>query len=200
MNNYSQTKYITQDRWNNYWYQIRSVKFFGEEKSILEIGVGNKIVSDCLKKMGFQIKTLDINPSLFPDCVASVENIPLSDKSFDAVLAAEVLEHLPFDKFEKCLSEIRRVAKNGAIISLPHSGYTFSFSFKIPLIKWKHIIFKIPHFWRIKTSTNEHYWEIGLRGYSRVKIKKAMESSGFKIEKYFIAHDDPSHIFFILSL
>ena len=127
------------------------------------------------------------------------DSVMLKGKSFDVVVACEILEHLPFEKFEKCLSEIKRVAKMGAVISLPHAGYTFSFSFKIPLIKWKRFIFKLPHFWKTKTSTTEHYWEPGLKNYPVSKIKGIFKKTGFEIEKSLIGPDDPSHVFFILK-
>lgn len=199
-NQYSAKKYITKDRWNNYWHQIMEIRSFEGAKEILEIGIGNKIISDYLKKFGYSVKTLDINSELNPDYVASVENIPLPDKSFDLVLAAEILEHLPFSEFEICLKEIRRVARQGVVISLPHSGYTFSFSFKIPLIKWKRFIFKIPHFCKTKTSILEHCWEIGQKGFSAKKISDVIKKAGFKISDKFIPADDPAHVFFILKL
>jgi len=200
MNKYTKKNYITKDRWNNFFYQIKGVRFFEGAESVLEIGVGNKIVSDTLKKLGFDVKTLDIDRELEPDIISSADNMPVEDKSFDVVVACEILEHLPFEKFEKCLSEIKRAAKMGAVISLPHAGYTFSLSFKIPLIKWKRVICKIPHFWRSKTSTSEHYWEPGLKGYPVSKIKNTIKKAGFEIQRSFIGPDDPSHIFFILKI
>ena len=197
-NDYIAKKYITKDRWNNYWYQISSIKEFGNAREILEIGPGNKIVSDLLKKLSFSVKTLDINKEVEPDYVASADNLPLSDKSFDVVLAGEVIEHLPFERFDKILLEIKRVAKEGAVISLPHSGYIFSLGFKIPFLGWKFGIIKIPHFWKEKTSIPEHYWEIGLKNYSANKIKEKIKKAGFKIVKNFIEYDDPAHMFFIL--
>jgi len=116
---YVNNNYITKDRWNNYWYQIKGVRMFGEALNVLEIGPGGKIVSGLLSKLGFSVKTLDINKNIEPDYVASADNLPMADKSFDVVLAAEILEHLPFDKFGKALSEIKRVSKIGAVVSLP---------------------------------------------------------------------------------
>ena len=153
-----------------------------------------------LVKLGFSVKTLDINKNIEPDYVASADNLPVADKSFDVVLAAEILEHLPFDKIEKALSEIKRVSRMGAVISLPHSGYVFSFAFKIPLIKRKSIIFKIPHFWKKKTSLEDHYWETGIKNYPVNKIEKEIKKAGFEIIKKHIGYDDPAHIFFILRV
>lgn len=195
---YIAKKYITKDRWNNYWYQIRSIREFENAREILEIGPGNKIVCNLLKKLGFSVKTLDVNKEVEPDYIASADALPLPDKSFDLVLAGEVIEHLPFEKLDKVLMEIKRVAKEGAIISLPHSGYTFSLGFKIPILNWQFCIIKVPHFWRKETSTSEHYWEIGMKNYPVRKIKEKIKKAGFKIVKNFIGYDDPSHMFFIL--
>ena len=196
---YVNNNYITKDRWNNYWHQLQGVRMFGEALNVLEIGPGGKIVSGLLSKLGFSVKTLDINKNIEPDYVASADHLPMADKSFDVVLAAEILEHLPFDKFGKALSEIKRVSKIGAVVSFPHSGYVFSFSFKIPLMKGKPIIFKIPHFWKTKTSTEYHRWEIGLKNYPTKRIVQEIKKAGFKIIKKNIARDDPAHMFFILK-
>lgn len=198
-NFYLNKNYITKDRWNNYWYQIDAVRTFKEAVSVLEIGPGGKIVADLLTKFGFVVKTLDVNENVEPDYVASADNMPLEDKSFDVVLAAEILEHLPFDKFDKTLAEMKRVAREGVVISLPHAGYTFSFSLKVPLLKWKFGIAKIPHFWRTKTSISDHYWEAGLKNYPLRKIESRIKKSGFKIIKKHIGHDDPAHVFFVLG-
>ena len=91
---------------------------------MLEIGVGNKLVSDYLKKIGLRVTTCDFDISLKPDVVADVSNLPFKESSFDLVLCAQLLEHLPFGKFSKALREIRRVCKKSAIITLPHFSIT----------------------------------------------------------------------------
>ena len=197
-NKYSFQKYVYPDRWISYWHQIDATLRLTPENGLV-VGKSDGIVVDILKKYIPRVESLDTEEKLEPDIVASVENMPLPDKSFDVVLAAEILEPLPFDKFKTSLSEIRRVAKKGSVISLPHRGYTFSLSFKIPLIKWKRFIIKIPHFWKTKTSTPEHYWELGMKGYSKKTIKKIIYETGFKIKTSFVKHDDPSHIFLILT-
>src|SRR3989338_6026415 len=181
-NKYSFQKYVYPDRWISYWHQIDATLRLTPE-NVLVVGKGDGIVVDILKKYIPRVESLDTEEKLEPD----------------VVLAAEILEHLPFDKFKTSLSEIRRVAKKGSVISLPHRGYTFSLSFKIPLIKWKRFIIKIPHFWKTKTSTPEHYWELGMKGYSKKTIKKIIYETGFKIKTSFVKHDDPSHIFLILT-
>lgn len=190
-------KYDNRDRWISYWQQIESVLLL-EPQKVLEVGIGNKTVTNYLRERGIEVVTLDINESLKPDIIASVEKMPLSDNSFDVVLAAEILEHLPFEKFSISLKEIRRVTKKYAIISLPHWGWTFFLIFKAPLLKKIQFLFKISGVLRHKFN-GEHYWEIGKRNYPFSKIEKEIQNAGFKIVKDFITPDSPYHHFFILE-
>ena len=190
--------YIGRDRWMNYFVQLDLVSRC-KSSTVLEIGVGNKVVSDALKKLGKKVTTLDIAEDLQPDVVASVTEMPLADASFDVVLAAEILEHVPWEELPKVLSEIRRVSKKYALISLPHSGYTFSFSWKVPLLPTQRWIFKLPHFWKKHVFNGEHYWEMGKRGFSVRRVKALLQSSGFKILKSKTDPEDPSHWAFLLE-
>lgn len=189
--------YDSRDRWISYWQQIENILSL-EPKKVLEVGIGNKTVVNYLKEKGIEVATLDINESLRPDIVASVEKMPVSDNSFDVILAAEILEHLPFEKFDSCLKEIKRITKKYAVISLPHWGWTFFLIFKTPLLKKIQFLFKISGLLKHKFN-GEHYWEVGKRGYSLSKIKKEIERAGFKILKDFITPDSPYHHFFILE-
>jgi hypothetical protein len=124
-------RYESEERWTSYYTQINEVLGRSPD-SVLEIGVGNGIVSDALKRQGIQVQTLDIDPELKPDFVGSVSQIPLADASVDVALCAEVLEHLPFEEFEGCVQELARVSRNGVVLSLPHWGYTFRGVVDIP--------------------------------------------------------------------
>jgi SAM-dependent methyltransferase len=50
----------------------------------------------------------------------SIDNISFDSKSFDTVCCSEVLEHLPYNTFEKGISEIQRISKKYIIISVPN--------------------------------------------------------------------------------
>lgn len=195
---YSARGYQKKERFINYWTQIHEVLEFNPE-SVLEVGVGSKTVYNILKKQVSKIIGLDINTSLEPDIVGSVEKIPLQDTSVDVTLAAEILEHLPFESLEGCIKEIYRVSRKGAVISLPHRGATFSLSLKIPVIPWIQKVFKIPYFWKTDTMSPEHFWEVGLKGFSFSRVRSVIEKSGFKIKRKFISHDDVYHLFLILE-
>lgn len=188
-------KYDYQERWISYWHQIDEVLKL-EPETVLEIGIGNKMVSDYLKKQGIEIATLDMDKDLSPDFVANVIKMPLADNSFDLVLCAEVLEHLPFENFEKSLLELKRVTKKCIVLSLPHFGPPIKFSFKIPFIKEVKIAFKIPYHPKHQFH-GEHYWEIGKRGYPSRKIRNIIKRY-FRIKKEFIPFENQYHHFYIL--
>lgn len=193
---YSFEKYVYLTRWISYWYQIKEVLSLKPEK-VLEIGVGDKTVSNYLKNQGINIATLDIDEKLKPDFIGNVLKMPFPDNSFDVLLCAEVLEHLPFEDFEKGLRELKRVTKKYVVLSLPHFGYTIKFSFKIPLLKEKKFAIKIPI--PIKHRFNgEHYWEMGKRGYTLKRVKGIIKKY-FKIKKEFIPFENQYHHFFVLE-
>ncbi|MBI3627200.1 MAG: class I SAM-dependent methyltransferase [Candidatus Sungbacteria bacterium] len=195
---YFNWRYIKAERWMSYWHQLENV-VSTKPQSVLEIGVGNSIVRETLKKLNIQVTTVDIDASLNPDLVASVVKLPLADNSFDTVLAAEILEHIPFGELENALGELHRVSQEYVVISLPHVGSQFMLSFKIPLLKKVTVFFKVPHFWKTKTSTPEHHWEIGMSGFSLARIRHQFKEARFRVLKARGYADDPAHIHFILE-
>ena len=193
---YDFSKYNHRSRWMSYWHQIDEVLRLKPD-SVLEIGIGDKTVVNFLKSQGVNITTLDINKDLKPDVIGSVLTMPFRDSSFDVVLCAEVLEHLPFEKFEEGLKELKRVSRKNLVLSLPHFGRSLKFSFKIPLIKEKRIACRLA--FPIKHVFNgEHYWEIGKKGYPPDKIRKIIKKY-FQIKKEFIPFENQYHHFFILE-
>lgn len=195
---YRTRSYLGKDRWISYWYQLSMVMECGP-KRVLEIGPGNKTVTEFLKKQGIEVVTADIAADVKPDVVASVVSLPFPDTSFDCVLAAEVLEHIPYDDVALALSEIGRVSARYAVISLPHAGYVFSFGCKIPLLRRHDFLIKIPFFWHTHMFNGEHYWELGKRMFPIARVRKSFADAGFSIHKEQWFFDDPAHIFFILE-
>lgn len=199
MEKYSFKSYVYFSRWGSYWYQISEVLDL-RPGCLLVIGKGDDIVVETIKSYVSQVITLDIEEKLSPTIVASVEKIPLEEGSVDAILCAEVLEHLPYEKFDQCLSELCRVTKKSVVLSLPHFGPPIKFSFKIPFLKDIYFSFKIPvpvtHCF--SGSGGGHYWEIGKRGYPPRKIRRAIEKH-FHIRKEFIPFENQYHHFFVLE-
>lgn len=199
MNPYFSVKYNTKARWMSYWYQINEV-IEKNPKNILEVGIGSKTVSNYLKKIGYNIWTIDSDKSVEPDYVGSVLNLPFKRDSFDIVLCAEVLEHLPFSQFELGLRNLRKVTKKYVILTLPeYSLFKIYFDIKLfPRIPRIRKIIKIS-FSKKHVYNKVHYWEIGKRGYGLSKIKSIIENNGFQIEKTYYPFENPRHRFFILK-
>lgn len=195
---YFRPRYLHKERWVNYWYQLNAI-FESKADRILEIGVGNGVVLDTLRKVGLHVETVDIDPSLTPDIVASAVQLPVEAEAYDFVLCAEVLEHLPFEDSKKALVEIHRITSNWALITLPYSGSCITLSSKIPLLKKQEWTLKIPHFWMDHTFDGQHYWEVGKKGYSKSTIRRVAEESGFRVRQMKTHADDPSHIFILLQ-
>lgn len=67
-------------------------------------------------------QSLDLNPELKPDILASADKIPLPGNTIDTILSSQMLEHVvnPLD----CLKEMIRVLKPGGslIITIPQSN------------------------------------------------------------------------------
>lgn len=197
MIDYFASDYEDKNRWMSYWHQIKEVSDFCPE-NVLIIGKGSGLVSEYLKLSGIKTVTIDIDESLNPDVVASVLKVPFPDNEFDVVLCAQVLEHLPYDDFPQALSEIKRVAKVGAVVSLPHFGPAIRFLFKFPFLPEIKFMIKLPYP-KKHIFKGEHYWEIGKKDYSLKKIKNDIERCGFKIAKDYVIFENPLHHFFILK-
>lgn len=190
--------YRFQDRWNSYWHQLQLVDCLGPQ-TVLEIGPGSGTVTRELRGRGIQVTTLDIAPDLAPDLLGSVTRIPLTDNSVDIVLAAEILEHIRYEDVDTAFREIARVARIGAVISLPHPGYVFSLILKVPLVRRMEIFLQIPFFWKKHYFNGEHYWELGKKGYPPRRFINDATCAGLSLMRMEKFADDPAHRFFLFA-
>jgi len=180
----------------SYYYQINTV-VSTNPKSILEIGVGNKLLSTHLKNGNYIVKNLDLNPNLKPDFVGNVLKMPFKDNSFDTVCAFEILEHLPLKDFKKALLEISRVTKKSVVLSLPIKKNVFFTYFGL-LSRNISFFIPIPLIFNSRCKKcKSHFWEIN-NGVSLKEIKLILEKH-FKIKKAFRADINVYHYFFILE-
>ena len=192
-------KYDTKERFCSYWHQIQEIVSLNPT-SILEIGVGNGFVSKYLKQRGFNIITLDIDRKLSPDVAGSVLHIPFSDETFDVVACYELLEHLPYENFEKAISEIFRVSKAHAILSLPDSNAICRLYVQIPKIGEVRKLILFPRLRKpIHHFDGQHFWEIGKANCSLNTIINDVNTVGFNIERTYRVFEMPYHRFFVLK-
>ncbi|MFA5129338.1 MAG: class I SAM-dependent methyltransferase [Patescibacteria group bacterium] len=100
---------------------------------MIEVGAGDGAFAVMAAKKGLTVVATDISePNIERmkryveeqgvsdkvTCVlASADQLPYEDDSFDIVVASHVLEHVP--DFDKALAEVRRVTRDKALIALP---------------------------------------------------------------------------------
>ena len=195
--------YDSVERFISYFYQCSEVIKLNP-KTVLEIGMGNGLTRDYISKHKIKVTTCDIDKDLKPDVIANVTKLPFSKNKFDCVVAYQILEHLPFENFERALKEIARVSSKNAIISLPYSSVSFEFIIKLPLIsklikkQYLDLFFRVPKFYQEHKFDGQHYWEIGKKGYSLNKIR-GLINKYFIIKKDFRPEINSYHYFFILE-
>ncbi len=196
-------KYDDVTRFISYFYQIDLVRKL-KPNNVLEIGIGNKTVANYLKQNGIRIDTCDFDKDLKPDYVADIRDLPFDDKSYDVVMACEILEHTPWEDVDKALSELYRVSKKYVLVSIPYSSACFELVLKFPFIgriikkPFLNLFFRIPYFFIGIKFSGEHYWEMGRRDYPAKKIRDAFRKY-FKILKEVRPIISSYHNFFILE-
>lgn len=198
--------YDTFQRFSSYFYQIDFARA-ANPKTVLEIGIGNRLVADYLKRAGYKVTTCDFDKRLKPDVVADIRDLSAIKKdSHDVVIACEILEHIPFDDVPKALAELARVAKKRVVVSVPYSSFTFELIAAVSKTYGPGKTLRLP----IRTPqvlagdvhklNHEHYWELGRRGYPVRRFKKLLRKHFKHVAKDFHPHLNPYHRFFILEV
>lgn len=135
-------------RWRSYHEQMsRIIDALPNGGSVLEVGVGTKFLYSNLKRLGYAVTSVDFDKRLKPDYVGDVTDLPFKDNSYDVVCAFEVLEHLPFEEFQKALQELKRVSKKTVLFSVPYAAFKFHLGFRlIPYTEITELEFHVPYF------------------------------------------------------
>lgn len=183
---YQRRSYDAFERWSSCWYQIESIRR-ASPQTLLEVGVGTGLTTwYARERMGLEVTTCDFDPALKPDVVADVRNLTeaIPDRKFDMAVAFQVLEHLPFEEFPRCLQQLHEMATQHVAISLPHTGWRWGFSGRIRSHVWKFgDTLARPKNWDFqKPGIGEHYWEIGMKGCSLQTVRQLI-SSQFRIDR-----------------
>lgn len=199
--NYLTMAYLSKERWISFWHQLMEVTETNP-KSMLEIGPGPGIVSQILEDMRISVVSVDIDDRLRPTAKADVTKLPFRDKSFDCVLAAEVLEHIPFAEVSGALREIARVSRRSIVITLPHHWrFSPSIALKIfPFVPRVQKVFPISVFAPKHQFDGQHYWEIGKKDYPIGRVRSLIiESTQFKLVRDYLVEENPYHHVFVLT-
>ena len=100
----------------------------GDVRSLLDVGVGGGCIYRELRREATSRRCfgIDISEQLVKQlndahvCVADTTHIPFRDRSFDLVLAADILEHIKQEDFARAVSELVRVSARYILISSPY--------------------------------------------------------------------------------
>lgn len=122
--------------WNNpdYSYKINIEKIQitldylkSDVTSLLDAACGNGIFTNMalerfpdMKIMAFDRSESALKYVKARKIIAGIDEIPFPDCSFDAVVAHDVIEHLPVNVYSKAIRELSRVAKKYIIIAVPY--------------------------------------------------------------------------------
>lgn len=199
--NYLTMPYLSRERWISFWYQLMEVTETKPE-TVLEIGPGPGIVIRAIRDFGVFGVTVDIDSRLRPTVVADITKLPFEDKSFDCVLAAEVLEHIPFIEVSKALEELARVSRKSIVITLPHYWrFSPSIALKIfPFVPRVQKVFPISVFAPKHQFDGQHYWEIGKKETPISKVRQMLSTiDGFKLTRDYLIEENPFHHLFVLT-
>ena len=201
---YEFSSYVSLKRWNSYYYQIREM-LNTSGKEILLIGVGDGIVAKIGEHYSKNITTLDFDKYLNPNIVGSVTDLDkLLNKKYDVVVCCQVLEHIPFEKFEQIVKLISKYTKEKLVLSLPNSHYWWEIGFRVPVLDRRRLLIPMRFFWKKGWDINrdgfgEHYWEIdATKEWKRKNIEKILKKY-FELENYYVVKEHPYHMFFILK-
>jgi len=131
----------------------------------LNVGAGLGSFSQLLEERGFDVVSTDVATAaldLLRERVrgtvveASMTDLPFSERSFDAVVAGEVLEHIEEDR--RALGEVARVLVPGGVLALSVPAHPEWF------------------------GSSDH-WAGHVRRYTRARLTEAVEGSGLTLER-----------------
>lgn len=179
--------------WYRYFFIFRAL-IAHQSKRVIEIGPGEGTLKKLFAPYAERYDTIDVNPRLSPTYVSDVrDKISGIDSAYTCVIAADILEHIPFHDLPRALKNIHSyLEKDGvALITIPHRASHFLFMTPT----------NIPHAFRIPTGflsfgsfyrrfikrkiwiDPDHEWEIGDGHHTTNDVAEMMKSAGFTIEK-----------------
>jgi len=165
----------------NAYYQYRDLESLESCRRVLSIGPGQGLGVQVLRWRGYDVTTLDIDDTFKPDYLGSVHDMKMfTDGQFDATITSHVLEHMAEPYLDPALQEIARISRY-ALIYLPvhgrHAQLRFipgfkglDFSFIMDIFNY----FEKPDSITPRYMSNQHFWEIGMRGFRLNDMVKRM--------------------------
>lgn len=193
---YDFARYLGKGRWASVWHQLDEVLRLARGP-VLELGPGPGLFKALGTHLGLHIETVDLDPELRPDHVASALALPFADGAYDTACAFQVLEHLPYDEALAAFAELRRVARGHVVISLPDARGAWRYVVHVPRVGAVERLFERPVLGlREHRFDGEHHWEVNTRGHGLERVL-ADFSLGCELLKTYRVPEMPYHRFFV---
>ncbi len=172
----------SEEHWRLYWWQANLVKdSIQPSDRVLEIGVGSGFMANYLQSKGIDVTTMDIDADKHPDIVANIVTVDWHDYQFDHILAFEVFEHIPFEKFENIIKALSSSCHKTISLSVPlNERVLLRADIRMPIIGRKWINLTIPKF---KIDEEHHFWEVGIGHVSKKQIYDMFAVNNFRLAK-----------------
>ena len=195
------SQYLSKERFISYYHQSRLLFSLGDKvKNVLEIGIFNSLLTEILRQNNYNVTTADIDPNLKPDIILDLTaDFTLPKDKFDVVVLFQVLEHFPYEKSELALQKLAAITKKYLVISIPHTTQYLSLQIKTSVFKTGYLLWKIPEFWSTTPLCDEHYLELGLKGYPKKRFLASVAKAGLTIREEYTDPTFPYHYFLILE-
>jgi len=178
--------------WYRYFFIIKEVHRIKPNR-VLEVGEGGGIIRRVTQEYTDQYDTLDVNTNLSPTYISDVrKKIEGISELYDCIIAADILEHIPFEDLVTALRNLGSYVKPGGtiLITIPHRASYFLFMSPT----------NVPHVFRIPTGflspgafyrrfikrkiwiDPDHQWEIGDGIHSIADVERVIRETGLSIE------------------
>ncbi len=180
--------------WTRHFHVLRDL-CAREDGDVLEVGTGDGVVRRSLSPLVRSYTVVDINPQLQPDVLADLRQpqAALAGRH-DAVIATEVLEHIPFEDLPLCLRNLHALLRPGGrlYLTLPHrKGHVLVVTPAQRLLKWRFPIGLTDlgeawnRFVRRRIWIDPHHcWELGDGRVTRPQVEQRLREAGFATEAF----------------
>lgn len=184
----------SETHWRLYWRQQKLMQdLVRRGDRLLEIGVGTGFTANYLRSKGMTVTTLDIDADKRPDIVANVACFEFPE-TYDAILAFEVFEHLPYHDLSSVLARLAAAARRHVFLSLPRNRrLVASFGVKLPKVKARSFQWKVN---RGRIDEPYHVWEVDHGGITMGSLEQELARAGFAIARQDEAFD---RVFYALA-
>jgi len=174
-------EFESETRWRLYWRQQKLMRgLLAPGDRVLEIGIGTQFLANYLRSKGISVTTLDIDADKQPETVANVAVYEFPT-SYDAILAFQVFEHMPYEDFEAVLPRLAAAARRHVFISVPRNRRTvFGVRLKLPKLKSRSFVWKAN---KGRIDEPFHVWEVDFGGITVHALEDAFARNGLRIQR-----------------